>query len=127
MVSEHDRQAMLRLARDLAASETDAQGTPEQRAEVLALINADRVRDGAEPLADRAPEEGFYDRAKSLGMARISGDRVPECALIGGCPPLSSAVAVAGLEDDDVVAVDEVDDAVFLVDAARPRACERVA
>lgn len=70
-VSESDRAKMRRIARDLAESETDDQGTPEQRADLLALINERRHEVGLEPLVDRAPEEGLYDRARSLGMARI--------------------------------------------------------
>jgi hypothetical protein len=70
-VSESDRAKMRRIARDLAESETDDQGTPEQRAELLALINERRHEVGLAPLDDRAPEEGLYDRARSLGMARI--------------------------------------------------------
>jgi hypothetical protein len=71
MVSDRDRAKMQRLAADLASGETDDQGTPEQRRDLLEMINADRVRHGAEPLSDRAPEEGLYERARSLGMARI--------------------------------------------------------
>jgi hypothetical protein len=71
MVSERDRVIMARVARDLADGETDERGTPEQRRAILEEINADRIDHGIEPLDDRAPEEGFYDRAKSLGMARI--------------------------------------------------------
>jgi adenosine deaminase len=71
MVSERDRAMMVRVARDLANGESDERGTPEQRRAILDEINADRIDHGIEPLADRAPEEGFYDRAKSLGMARI--------------------------------------------------------
>lgn len=70
-VSESDRAKMRRIARDLAESETDNRGTPEQRADLLALINERRREVGLAPLVDRAPEEGLYDRAKSLGMARI--------------------------------------------------------
>jgi hypothetical protein len=62
---------MQRLARDLAESETDHRGTPEQRNEILADINERRRRADRQVLDDRAPEEGLYDRAKSLGMARI--------------------------------------------------------
>ena len=71
MVSNRDKAKMRRLARDLADDETDERGTPAQRRLILEHINADRVRHGAEPLVDRAPEEGLYDRARSLGMARI--------------------------------------------------------
>jgi hypothetical protein len=71
MVSERDQAMMARVARDLADGETDDRGTPDQRRVILEEINADRIRHGIEPLDDRAPEEGFYDRAKSLGMARI--------------------------------------------------------
>jgi hypothetical protein len=71
MVSESDQAKMARLARDLADSETDDRGTAEERRVILEEINADRARRGVEPLVDRAPEEGLYDRAKSLGMARI--------------------------------------------------------
>lgn len=70
-VSESDRAKMRRIARDLAESETDDRGTPEQRADLLALINERRHEVGLAPLDDRAPEEGLYDRARSLGMARI--------------------------------------------------------
>jgi hypothetical protein len=71
MVSDRDKAKMHRLARDLADGETDERGTPVQRRLILEHINADRVRHGAQPLVDRAPEEGLYDRARSLGMARI--------------------------------------------------------
>lgn len=71
MVSDRDKAKMRRLARDLAESETDDRGTAEQRRLILDLINADRMRQGAEPLVERAPEEGLYERAKSLGMARV--------------------------------------------------------
>lgn len=71
MVSESDRAKMARLARDLANSELDDRGTAAERRVILEEINADRVRHGIEPLEDRAPEEGLYDRAKSLGMARV--------------------------------------------------------
>jgi hypothetical protein len=71
MVSQRDRSKMRRLATDLAEGESDDRGTPAQRREILAHINADRLRHGADALVDRAPEEGLYDRAKSLGMARI--------------------------------------------------------
>jgi hypothetical protein len=70
-VSESDRAKMRQIARDLADSETDDRGTPEQRADLLALINEGRREVGLAALVDRAPEEGLYDRAKSLGMARI--------------------------------------------------------
>ena len=55
----------------LARDETGSRGSPEQRVAILASINADRIAHGAAPLSDRAPEEGFYERARSLGMARI--------------------------------------------------------
>lgn len=71
MVSDRDRAKMRQVARDLAEGETDERGTPAQRRLTLEHINADRARHGAEPLVDRAPEEGLYDRARSLGMARI--------------------------------------------------------
>jgi hypothetical protein len=71
MVSERDQAMMARVARDLADGETDDRGTPDQRRVILEEINADRIRHEIEPLDARAPEEGFYDRAKSLGMARI--------------------------------------------------------
>lgn len=62
---------MRQLALDLATGESDERGTPEQRRQILETINADRRRQGLEPLSDRAPEEGLYERARSLGMARI--------------------------------------------------------
>lgn len=71
MVSERDKARMARLERDLASGETDERGTPEQRRALLDIVNADRVAHGYEPLDDRPPEEGFYERARSLGMARI--------------------------------------------------------
>ncbi len=71
VVSDQDRQKMRRLARDLADGESSSRGTAEQRRAILHHINADRLRQGREPLEDRAPEEGLYDRARSLGMARI--------------------------------------------------------
>lgn len=71
MVSAHDRAKMHRLGEALAESESNDRGTPQQRQNVLAMINAGRVRDGLEPMTDRAPEEGLYERARSLGMARI--------------------------------------------------------
>ena len=70
-VSERDRARMRRLAADLAESETDEPGTPEQRRAILAWINERRAEIGAAPLHDRAPEEGLYERARSLGMDRI--------------------------------------------------------
>ncbi len=70
-MNEADRAKMQRIARDLEVGETDDRGTSAQRADLLALINEGRVRSGAAPLDDRAPEEGLYERAKSLGMARI--------------------------------------------------------
>ncbi len=71
MVSDRDRAKMAQVGRDLAATESDDRGTPEQRRQILDQINADRVEAGRPPLDDRAPEEGLYDRARSLGMARI--------------------------------------------------------
>jgi hypothetical protein len=71
VVNARDAAKMQRIGRDLAAGETDQRGTPEQRRTLLEFINADRARHGLEPLDDRAPEEGIYGRARSLGMARI--------------------------------------------------------
>jgi len=62
---------MRRVGRDLADGTSDDRGTAMQRQALLELINADRVAHGAEPLTDRAPEEGLYDRARALGMARV--------------------------------------------------------
>ena len=70
-MSASDKLKMRKLAIVLAESETDDRGTPEQRRDLLELINMDRARVGVPALDDRAPEEGLYDRAKSLGMARI--------------------------------------------------------
>ena len=61
---------MRRLAHDLRAGETDDRGTPEERRRILEFVNDDRIRHGSEPLVYRAPEEGLYERARSLGMAR---------------------------------------------------------
>jgi len=71
MVSDRDRTKMQRLSIDLTDGETDDRGTPEQRRRILDSINADRRRQGLEPLTDRAPEEGLYERARTLGMARV--------------------------------------------------------
>lgn len=71
VVSARDKAKMQRISRDLATGECDDRGTPEQRRKLLEVINADRTAHGFEPLDDRAPEEGIYDRARSLGMARI--------------------------------------------------------
>ncbi len=62
---------MRRLAADLAGSQTDDPGTPEQRAARLAWINARRAEIGMPPLVDEAPEEGLHRRARALGMARV--------------------------------------------------------
>jgi len=71
MVSDRDRTKMQRLSIDLTDGETDDRGTPEQRRRILDSINADRRRQGLEPLTDRAPEEALYERARTLGMARV--------------------------------------------------------
>jgi len=71
VVTESDRAKMRRLALDLVDGESDDRGTPEQRRRILETINADRRRQGLEPLTERAPEEGLYERARSLGMARV--------------------------------------------------------
>ena len=71
MVTKPDKARMHRLAIDLADGESDDRGTAEQRRLILARINADRSAQGILPLNDRAPEEALYERARSLGMARI--------------------------------------------------------
>lgn len=71
MVSERDKAKMDRLGRDLAAGESNERGTPEQRRALLDHINADREQHQIPRLTDRAPEEGLYERARSLGMARV--------------------------------------------------------
>lgn len=71
MVSERDKKMMELIGRDLSSSETHDRGTPRQRETTLDFINADRGRFGEQPMVDRAPEEGFYERARSLGMGRI--------------------------------------------------------
>jgi len=70
-VSERDQQRMRRLARDLAVTETDDRGTAEQRAARRKWVNARRAEVGQPPLDGLPPEEGFYRRARALGMARI--------------------------------------------------------
>lgn len=70
-VSDADKERMRRLARDLGDSETDRRGTAEQRAVTRAWINARRQEIGAPPLDGLPPEEGFYRRARALGMARV--------------------------------------------------------
>jgi len=62
---------MQRIGRDLAAGETQDRGTAAQRSAILDRVNADRARHGLPVLSDGAPEEGLYERARSLGMARI--------------------------------------------------------
>jgi hypothetical protein len=72
-VSHEDRARMRRLAQSLTAIERDDPGTIEDRKSLLSLINQRRVADGRPPLVDEdemRPEEGFYRRARSLGMAR---------------------------------------------------------
>ena len=71
MVSDDERANMSRIGRDLSLGETDERGTPQQRRQILDEINRARVGTGLASLDDRAPEEGLYDRARSLGMARI--------------------------------------------------------
>ena len=71
MVSDRDKAKMRRIGRDMASGETDDRGTAAQRDAILDHINADRARHGLPALTDRAPEEGLYERARSLGMARI--------------------------------------------------------
>jgi len=71
MVSKRDKKMMAIIGSDLSGSETDDRGTSSQRADTLDFINADRARFGVPPMVDRAPEEGFYERARSLGMGRI--------------------------------------------------------
>ncbi len=71
MVSARDKAKMRRIGRDLATGELHDRGTPKQRKKMLEAINADRATHGFAPLDDRPPEEGFYERARSLGMARI--------------------------------------------------------
>jgi hypothetical protein len=71
MVTEFEKAKMRRIGRDLATGETHDRGTAAQRSAILAGINADRAHHGLPALSDRAPEEGLYERAQSLGMARI--------------------------------------------------------
>lgn|GEM_PF-1201540 len=71
MVSERDKEKMRRIGRDLATAETHNRGTAAQRDAILERINVDRAKHGLPGLVDRAPEEGLYERARSLGMARI--------------------------------------------------------
>ncbi|MFN0030323.1 MAG: hypothetical protein ACKV2O_24480, partial [Acidimicrobiales bacterium] len=71
VVSERDQAKMARIGEDLALGVVDHWGSAEQRSGFLRLINEDRVAHGFEPLDDRPPEEGLYERARSLGMARI--------------------------------------------------------
>jgi len=71
MVSEADRRKMRSIGRDLADSEIDDRGTHERRREFLDVVNAARRRAGRAALDDRPPEEGLYERARALGMARI--------------------------------------------------------
>ncbi len=71
MVSERDKAKMRSIGRDLAAGETYDRGTTAQRRAILERINADRAEHGLPALTDSAPEEGLYERARSLGMARI--------------------------------------------------------
>ncbi len=62
---------MAAIAADLRRGQTDDRGTPEQRAAFLQVINADRIGHGIAPMTECVPEEGFYERARSLGMARV--------------------------------------------------------
>ena len=71
MVSDRDKATMRLVGRDMDAGESHDRGTVEQRAAILRCINADRAKHQLPALTDRAPEEGFYERARSLGMARV--------------------------------------------------------
>jgi len=70
-VSEQDRERMRQIARDPAASETDDRGTPAERAARREWLNERRADIGLPPLDGLPGEEGFYRRARALGMARI--------------------------------------------------------
>lgn len=65
MVSERDKRMMRILGEDLRRAESNDRGTPEQWAAVIAWVNRRRAKDGRPPLEDKAPEEGFYERARS--------------------------------------------------------------
>lgn len=70
MASERDKRMMRILGEDLQRSETDDRGMPERRKAVIAWANDRRARAGRPPLRETPPEEGFYERARSLGMPR---------------------------------------------------------
>lgn len=73
-VSQQDRERMSRLARDLADAEVDRAVEGEALAKAVERANARRAARGIPPLredSERRPEEGLYERARSLGMRRV--------------------------------------------------------
>lgn len=56
-----------------------------------------------------------------------TGEFLDASAAVCGAPVTRSAVVVAGLQDHNVVAVDQVDEPVLLADASRPASSEGVA
>lgn len=70
-VSEEHRRRFDRQVESLREAETDDAGTVERRAQLRAIGNGLRVSAGLAPLPDEdkePPEDGFYRRAKALGM-----------------------------------------------------------
>lgn len=76
VVSDRDKERMRRLGEDLDATKNFDRGTPEQRAGLLKVVNDLRRRAGLDPVEDEPyPEEGLYERARALGMARTDRGR----------------------------------------------------
>lgn len=75
-VSGDDRRRFQSQADSLRGVETDEEMAPEHAARTVAAANDDRARAGLPPLRDEReielPEEGFYRRARALGLMRHS-------------------------------------------------------
>lgn len=72
-MSAEDRRRLAALARSLAAVETTAEPDADAAAAAVAAADRDRARHRRPPLvlAPEVPEEGFYRRARALGLRRI--------------------------------------------------------
>ena len=75
MGDQVDRRRMTAIARSLVDVERDDPLRPEELARAVATANQFRVEHGAAPLQEETdyPEEGFYRRARALGLCRNRG------------------------------------------------------
>jgi hypothetical protein len=74
-VSDRDKQRMAALAASLSAVETDTPAPAEALDVAVAAADADRRGADRTPLRrdELVPEEGFYARARALGLRRLRG------------------------------------------------------